>query len=187
MEEFAGLIVCAVAAFLLYCGSSLLPFLIPCIAFFMFVNMTNQYIRAPARAAQKATLQKAEKQRKQTPNPRFKKPSLPDSVPTTSGGNEEGAGDYAPPQRKHVDTAFKEGSTSPEMYSLFQREKKFDEYVFRKRYDGNDFPPSEQRRRVLDAMYKELVDTSLKADPFLRKADVSCRPLRGATSPHIIS
>ena len=61
--------------------------------------------------------------------------------------------------------------------------KRRDDFLFRAPADT--FMSTTQRARVLDSMYKELVDSSVRRDPYLREKDApdeGCRPIR--TAPH---
>ena len=61
-----------------------------------------------------------------------------------------------------------------------------DEFIFR---GTSEFQSLTSRTRTLDSMYQELLDTSVRRDPNLRRPDESaddCEPLRGLTQPHLM-
>ena len=70
---------------------------------------------------------------------------------------------------------------SPE-YTPDGMQKKRDEILFRKPVLHQS---SESRGRILDSMYQEMLDTSMRRDPYLRKLH-NPEPLRGLTKPHIV-
>ena len=70
-------------------------------------------------------------------------------------------------------------------YTPAALQRRLDERTFKK----VEFTQSSaQRARMLDGMYKELVDTSVKRDPYLQrqKTKSTCSPLRGHTDPNRI-
>lgn len=195
--ECIGLVVCVIASASLYFNSQLVPVVIPFIAFYVFINITNRYVRAPLRAAQKAVAKNASKKRPQTKNTRAKltdgkkddksskgRSKRPQTVNPRAQAKDSSAPQIAEP--KPVSTEIEKGTTDHETFSLKARERRRDEHVFRRQYSGDDVHPSEKRKRILDVMYQELVETTVKTDPFLRKSEDSCQPLRGSTKPHVI-
>ena len=72
---------------------------------------------------------------------------------------------------------------SPE-YTPDGIQKKRDEILFHKPVF---YQSSDSRARMLDSMYQEMLDTSMRRDPHLRKqVDHHPEPLRGLTKPHVV-
>jgi hypothetical protein len=70
-------------------------------------------------------------------------------------------------------------------YTHAGMQARLDEHVFRP--DTNLRQSYSSRERVLNGMYKELLETSVKNDPALRsKSGDSCEPIRGKSKPHIL-
>ena len=72
----------------------------------------------------------------------------------------------------------------PYMFTEKQMQERRDEFVYRKTLIH---PSSDSRKRVLDEMYRELVESSAKKDPALREQKANsdaeqCTPLRGVRS-----
>ena len=71
-------------------------------------------------------------------------------------------------------------------YSIKNHQSRRDEFIFRNTV--NNYQSGSSRESMLNAMYKELVDTSLKSDPGLKAQDASesCAPVRGVKKNSLI-
>jgi len=111
---------------------------------------------------------------KSTPNPRY--------VATSDQGETE-KHNNAPTQEKSTSLFVTPTSTirHPD-YTPDALQRRLDERTFKK----VEFTQSStQRARLLDGMYQELVDTSVKSDPYLQRQNTqsACSPLRGHSDP----
>ena len=78
------------------------------------------------------------------------------------------------------------GSVNGFAYTMQAQQVRRDEFQFR---PVVEYQASDARERMLNSLYKELMDVSVKRDPALRLPNTSdpCEPLRGLTIPHIVS
>lgn len=117
----------------------------------------------------------------QTKNPRKIETSPPDEVQS----RETPSVASTPPPNPNAPWA-NVGSVNGFAYTLQAQQMRRDEYQFR---PVIDYQASDARERMLNSLYKELIDVSVKKDPALRLPESSsdpCEPLRGLTVPHIV-
>ena len=158
----------------------------PIVIIVLFVGLSNNMATNNAVSAKKAQTDAKDSDKKgaplpQTVNPKHKKPEVPEVATSKLG-----AGNDA---NKKANDAKSEAVSKNRMH-VFQytpqgMQAKLDERQFR-RIDQRE--TRDGRARFLDALYQELLDSSVKGDPALRiKNDDSdgCEPLRGRTKPYM--
>lgn len=193
--EQTGMLLVVLACIVAVCNRYFMPMVLPVVIIVLFVGLSNNMTHATVVSARKAAQSaKAAGPKKppplaQTKNPRHKpppgaappaedeEPAAPPPPPESSEGAEE---EKAPPPRPSLAT------TDAFQYTPQGMQAKLDERQFR-RIDS--MQPREARIRMLNALYQEMLDTSVKGDPAMRRKDDTsdgCAPLRGRTKPFIM-
>lgn len=212
--EQVGIVVVVLAvASVFVCNSSITRIVLP-LAIIGATGITGTIMRAQYTSARKAKAKKtpAAAPLPQTVNKRAKASSAPppktDESPPAS---RENAGEEAPsppvlPQTKNPRRIEKSepastrevaappnpnspwansGSVNGFVYTPQAQQLRRDEFQFRPTVE---YQTADARERVLNSLYKELLDTSEKRDPALRPVGVvdACEPMRGLTQPHTL-
>lgn len=162
------------------------PIVMPVVILVLFVGLSNNISTNNAVSAKKAQTDAKDPEKKvaplpQTVNPRHKKPEVPEDATTKVGaGNDSNKNANNAQSEARIDNR-----THVFQYTPQGMQAKLDERQFR-RIDPRE--TRDGRARFLDALYQELLDSSVKGDPALRiKNDDSdgCEPLRGRTKPYM--
>ncbi len=165
------------------------------ILFVLYLNDSNVRF---AQASAKTATTNPEKLA-QTPNPNVKRTAGDESAggaaTTTADGEKNDDEKEALPQTKNSRPPHHEGkeespppiisNLNTPAYTQAGMQALWDERTFRP--DVNFRQSYASRERMLNGMYQELLDTSAKRDPALRRTSgESCRPIRGNTKPHVL-
>ena len=172
--EEIGIVIVIIACLVTLCNTTIIPIMFPIIILALFIGISNNFTHSrfvSAKTAQSASLP-------QTPNMRN---------PEVASELSEKKEISSTPDNKIESKEDKPKSTMNNFnYTIQGMQARLDERIFQKE---TLYQNRESRVRMLNSMYKELVDHSVKSDPFLRKADDAssgCEPLRGYAKPHMI-
>lgn len=168
---FVVVMLCTVAAL----HRRLVPVLVPAAGTALLIGIASSFVRQPATSAKRSLLPPEEEEDsgaglKQTVNPNYEAPDGSTFPPST-------ARTVAPAPSlpdSHVDLL---------AYTPTGVQMRLEERQFR---PERGYQTGESRARVLNSLYKELLDTSMKGDPALRPEGVNapCAPLRGHAAAH---
>lgn len=170
------------------------PVLMPVVVLILFVGLSNNITSSVAVSARKTQMQRnastSNPELPQTKNPRHKK-SAHIGTKNTARSTENApkspavSNDQMPNENAAV-------AEEPSRMDIFQytpqgMQAKLDERQFR-RIDTRE--TRDGRARVLNSLYRELLDSSVKGDPALRRKGAvesdACEPLRGRTKPNLV-
>lgn len=183
--EQVGIIVVVISCVVAMCNRYMTPMLLPVVVLVLFVGISNNLTHASFISARKARqpVKPSEKTLPQTTNKRHKKVNA-DSDTTKDDikgsakeeENEDKEKDPPPPPPGRMDIF---------QYTPQGMQARLDERQFR--YIPTS-QPQEARVRMLNSMYQELLDASMKGDPGLRRKgdEHGCEPIRGRTKPHML-
>ena len=150
--------------------STHMPLLIVVVIMVLCTNASYSTTSATARSAKKAGVADV----KQCRNPRF------ESSEETKGEAKEGEPKERPKEDPtenlaHLNTA----SMNHDDYSVKNHQTRRDAFIFQS--PVRDYQSRSSRESMLNSLYQELLDTSVKSDPGLRAQNVSekCAPMRG--------
>lgn len=192
MQEFVGLLVVLIVWACAACDSALLRAALCVMAIALFVGISSHSTRASFVSARKAAADRLP----QTSNPHHnattgaekKKESThssttEDNLPqTVNPQKRDGARNDA--NKAAVATSMPRGSINDVAYTFEGQRAKLDERIFRPEPQRQS---SESRARMLDAMYRELVDSSQKSDPAMREiGSDGCDIMRGRAEPRAV-
>ena len=195
--EQIGVIVVILGCALAVCNRYFMPMVLPAVIIVLFVGISNNMLHTSVISARKASTSNktgsGSASLPQTKNPRHKAVNETESEDTKLPPNakdKEETGDEGSDEQTDKSTSSLPprpfAHTNVFSYTLQGMQAKLDERQFRK---IDSMQSQDSRARMLETLYQEMLDTSVKGDPAMRlKGDTSdgCSPLRGRTKPFIM-
>lgn len=192
--ETIGLIVVGLVGLILFCDGMVLRIVVPIVAIGLFVSISSNVSRDMYTSARKAAAESSDKTAAlpQTVNPRAQTresastnaaPPPAEELPQTKNPRriQTFEDEDAPPVVTPNKPTIAPNSILKFEYTPMGMQAKREEFIFRHDPLRQD---SDARARILNSMYQELLETSVKTDPGLRRTEDGCAPLRGLTRPH---